>query len=118
MTEFVTVCDEGEIAEGDRLIAEIDGKEIGIFHVDGEYFAVLNFCLHQGGPLCEGSSRGTVDAAPGEWEYTWVKEGKLIMCPWHGWEFDLTTGEYLVNKKYKLPTYHVVVDNGQVKIAV
>jgi nitrite reductase/ring-hydroxylating ferredoxin subunit len=82
----------GEIPPGGRKLVEIAGRSIGVFNVNGEYFALRNRCPHQGGPLCEGRLAGYVDwTTPGE--YSYVRDGEILRCPWHGWEFDLRTGQ-------------------------
>jgi 3-phenylpropionate/trans-cinnamate dioxygenase ferredoxin subunit len=82
----------GDIPPGERLIVDVGGREIGIFNVDGRFYALRNRCPHQGGPLCSGLVAGGLEATrPGE--YTYDAERKLVRCPWHGWEFDLATGQ-------------------------
>jgi 3-phenylpropionate/trans-cinnamate dioxygenase ferredoxin subunit len=80
-----------DIPPGKRLIVEVAGRSIGVFNVAGVFFAVKNSCPHQGGPLCLGRTVGLATAGrPGEIAYT--REGEILRCPWHGWEFDLATG--------------------------
>jgi 3-phenylpropionate/trans-cinnamate dioxygenase ferredoxin subunit len=74
------------------MIVDLDGRSIGIFHVGNEYYALRNRCPHQGGELCRGDLVGLLEAdRPGE--YRFDAKRKLLACPWHGWEFDLATGE-------------------------
>jgi nitrite reductase/ring-hydroxylating ferredoxin subunit len=81
-----------EIPPGERKIVDIDGRSIGVFNVGGEYFALLNRCPHQGGPLCKGNTHGFLrSAGVGEFHYT--RAGEIVRCPWHGWEYDLRTGQ-------------------------
>jgi 3-phenylpropionate/trans-cinnamate dioxygenase ferredoxin subunit len=81
-----------EIPPGQRRLVNVNGRDIGIFNVDGEYFAVSNRCPHEGASLCKGRIVGLVEAAePGAYQYS--RRGELIRCPWHGWEFDLRTGK-------------------------
>jgi len=81
-----------EIAPGERKIVDVDGRSIGVFNVGGEYFALLNRCPHQGGPLCKGNTHGFLrSAGVGEFHYT--RAGEIVRCPWHGWEYDLRTGQ-------------------------
>src|SRR6266542_265318 len=78
----------GEIPPGTRKIVEVAGRSIGVFNVAGAFYAVRNRCPHQGGPLCQGQLSGiVVSPRPGEYEY--VREGEILRCPWHGWEFDI-----------------------------
>lgn len=114
--KLVSICSTDELREGERYIEEVDGVEIAVFNVEGEYKAVVNFCAHQGGPVCEGGLTGTTTAKTDELDYDWEREGEIINCPWHGWEFDLQDGKHLSDPDYQLITYDVVVDNGVVKV--
>jgi 3-phenylpropionate/trans-cinnamate dioxygenase ferredoxin subunit len=81
-----------EIPPGERKIIELAGRSIGIFNVGGEFYALRNTCPHQGGPLCQGRVTGFLMArVPGEYSYT--RRGEIVRCPWHGWEFDIKTGQ-------------------------
>jgi 3-phenylpropionate/trans-cinnamate dioxygenase ferredoxin subunit len=81
-----------EIPPGERKIVTIGGRTIGVFNVAGEYYALRNSCPHQGGPLCAGRLTGFLEArVPGE--YTYTRRGEILRCPWHGWEFDIKTGQ-------------------------
>lgn len=87
------------------------GKSIGLFNVDGVLRAVLNVCPHELAPVCLGRVGGTtLPSAPGE--YLWGREGEILACPWHGWEFDLLTGECLTDRR-RLRLYDVQVQTGQ-----
>lgn len=80
------------IAPGERLIVEIAGRSIGVFNVAGEFFALRNRCPHQGGPLCHGPVSGFMTSSgPGEYRFT--RPGEFVRCPWHGWEFDIRSGQ-------------------------
>ncbi|PGF13835.1 (2Fe-2S)-binding protein [Natrinema sp. CBA1119] len=121
MSEHV-VADADDLPAGDRLITEIEGSEIGVFNLDGEYRAYLNWCPHQGAPCCEGTVTGkyTADFDPETLETTdeWIREGEFLYCPWHAWEFDLETGECTTNRSYSLPTYSVYEKDGKVVVSV
>jgi 3-phenylpropionate/trans-cinnamate dioxygenase ferredoxin subunit len=81
-----------EIPPGGRKVVEISGRSIGVFNIDGEFFALRNRCPHAGGPLCEGVLSGFVRSEmPGEYDY--VRKGEILRCPWHQWEFDVKTGQ-------------------------
>ena len=81
-----------EIPPAGRKIVEVGGRSIGIFNVDGEFFALRNSCPHEGGPLCRGVRCGEVTSdMPGEYRYS--RPGQILRCPWHGWEFDIRTGQ-------------------------
>jgi nitrite reductase/ring-hydroxylating ferredoxin subunit len=86
------VATVGEIPSGQRKIVEVAGRSIGLFNINGEFFALRNRCPHQGGPLCQGRLSGRlVAAAPGQYNYG--HPGEMLRCPWHGWEFDVPTGQ-------------------------
>ncbi len=87
------ICRVSELPAGGRKIVEIAGRSIGVFNFgDGRYYAVRNRCPHRGAPLCEGKLIGLV-TADRPYHITREREGEIIRCPWHGWEFDLTTGK-------------------------
>lgn len=91
MAKYV-VATVGEIPPGGRKIVEIAGRSIGVFNIAGEFFAIRNSCPHQGGPLCKGMVSGFLLATvPGQ--YTYLRKGEIVRCPWHGWEFDIKTGQ-------------------------
>jgi 3-phenylpropionate/trans-cinnamate dioxygenase ferredoxin subunit len=102
----------GEIPPGGRKIVEVEGISIGVFNVGGELFALRNRCPHQGGPLCEGKLWGLLEArAPGE--YTLSRRGEILSCGWHGWEFDLRTGQSWTDpRRLRARTYEVRVEAG------
>jgi nitrite reductase/ring-hydroxylating ferredoxin subunit len=86
------VASVDEIPPGERKIVEIAGRSIGVFNVHGEFYALRNRCPHQGGPLCTGPVGGFVSSSePGEYRLT--RHGEILRCPWHGWEFDIRTGQ-------------------------
>ena len=101
-----------EIGLGQRKIVEANGISIGVFNVNGVYYALRNRCPHQGAPLCQGSLKGTtLPSQPGE--YVWSREGEILRCPWHGWEFDVRTGRSLCNpQKMRVRTYDVTLETG------
>ena len=91
MNKRFEICPANELLPGERTIVELNGHSIGVFNVDGEYYALKNDCPHQRAPLCQGKVTGTTAAAePGE--VKWKDDGQILRCPWHGWEFDIETG--------------------------
>ncbi len=86
------VAETAEIAPGQRKLVQVKGRAVVVFNLDGEYYALLNRCPHQGGNLCDGKVTGVVvSSEPGEYEY--FPERQIIRCPWHSWEFDIRTGK-------------------------
>lgn len=103
------VCSASELGPGDRRIVEVEGRSIGVFNLDGEFHAVTNVCPHQRAPLCEGTLSGTT-RADGVKDVEWERDGEILVCPWHGWEFDVTSGESVFNPhRWHVTTYETDV---------
>lgn len=98
-----------DIPPGGRLIVEVEGRSIGVFNVGGVFHAIRNLCPHQGAPLCEGRVLGTtLPSRPGE--YILGRTGEIVRCPWHGWEFDITTGRSVFDPgRCRVRSYPVTV---------
>jgi nitrite reductase (NADH) small subunit len=97
---YVKLTTQSELpAEGEAKEFELADKVICVANVNGTITAMDNVCLHMGGPLGQG-----------------VVEGNKIVCPWHGWEYDLKTGELSDDPKSKLPVYSIKIQNGDVLI--
>ena len=81
-----------DFPDGGVRILDVAGKSIGFFRRGEKVYGVLNVCPHRAAPVCRGEVCGTMlPSAPGELEYG--LEGWVLRCPWHGWEFDIRTGE-------------------------
>ncbi len=81
-----------DLPPGSRKLVSVRGRPIAVFNLGGDYFGLLNRCPHQGGSLCEGLLTSVLTAdRPGE--YIMSRHGEIIRCPWHGWEFDIRTGQ-------------------------
>lgn len=103
-----------DIDENERIILEIDGLEIAVFNVAGEFLAVLNYCVHQSGPLCEGSLSGSLEAEPPDFVWEFDDDPRVVTCPWHYWKFDIRTGENVRDDSYRVPTFETEVEDGEV----
>jgi nitrite reductase (NADH) small subunit len=101
MPTYVPVMSTQELAPGDATERIVNGKAIALFNVSGQFYALSNFCLHRGGPLGQGRL-----------------DGPVIMCPWHAWTFDVTTGENTVNAELKMSCFPIKVEDGQVLVEV
>ncbi len=110
MKHVVAALDE--IPPGGRKIVEVAGRSIGIFNLGGDFFALRNRCPHQGGPLCEGKIWGALESSrPGEFRYS--RGGEILACIWHGWEFDIRTGQsYCEPRRLRVRSYEVQVEPG------
>ena len=94
------VCDAEDLQPGQGRTFSVEGRSIALFNVDGKYYAIEDECTHEGGPLGEGLLRGT-----------------HVLCPWHGAEFDVTTGAVLSPPAdFAVSTFPVVVEAGEVKV--
>ena len=106
-----------EIGPGEVKLVQVKQHSIGIFNVNGEFVAALNVCPHELAPVCRGRLGGTtLPSAPGE--YRWGREGEILACPWHGWEFDLRTGRALADERIRLRLYPVTVEDGTIFITL
>jgi len=103
-------------ADGSRVIVDVKGIEIAVFRVDGEFHALPNYCPHQVGPLCEGGLSGRIETDETGWEWNYESEERYIHCPWHGWMFDVTTGQSPDSDDYRVPTYDVEIDDGVIYV--
>jgi nitrite reductase (NADH) small subunit len=99
--EFVTVARVEDVPPGTLRVVRAGGREVALAHVDGRFYATQNDCLHLKGPLGEGSLEGTV-----------------MTCPWHGWQYDVRTGENEFDRAIALETFEVAVADGEVRVAV
>jgi nitrite reductase/ring-hydroxylating ferredoxin subunit len=116
----VPVASSTDIEERGRLIIDIDQTVIGIFRVDGKLYAYHNVCPHQGGPACQGRIiprvRERIDA-DGSAHGMYFDESELhVVCPWHGSEFVITTGEHAALPNFGLSPVSVHEDEGTVYV--
>jgi len=99
VSEFLRALPIAELPAGQCREALVAGKAVALFNVDGRVYALSNTCIHRGGPLGQGSLSGS-----------------SVMCPWHAWTYDVTTGESTVNPDLKVDRYEVKVEDGQVLV--
>jgi 3-phenylpropionate/trans-cinnamate dioxygenase ferredoxin subunit len=101
-----------DIPPGSRKLVRVGTRDIVVFNVAGELFALSDKCPHKGGSLSKGRLTGAVEsAAPGT--YTYSRPGEIIRCPWHGWEFDVRTGRSWCDPaRLRLMNYTVSVEPG------
>ena len=95
----------------------VKGRPIAIFNLNDEFFGMLDRCPHQGGSLCAGVSTGLLRSnKPGHYET--VRAGEFVRCPWHGWEFDIRTGQsYCDPERIRSKAYPVAAEPGSSVIA-
>lgn len=118
--EDIYVARIDEFEDNSRKVISHGPHEVGVFHVDGSFVAWRNECAHQAGPVCQGrlfpkvvepvSDEGTVHGM----QYV---DGTLhIVCPWHGYEYDLRTGRNAGNDRLRLSKIDVLVKEGAVYV--
>ena len=100
-SQFRSVARVNEIPPGTIAALQVDGEDIAVANVGGEFFATQGHCLHLQGPLGEGRL-----------------EGPVLSCPWHGWQYDVRTGENEFDRAIQLQTYAVKVEDGEVKVSL
>ena len=109
-----------EFGEGSRKVISAGKAEIWVFRVGEEFYAYENSCLHQGGPVCEGVTIGKVETVLGENKGVVVErfsEKEIhIVCPWHGWEYEVTTGECAADRRLRLRKYEVELRGEEVYV--
>lgn len=115
---YVARTDEFE-NQGRKVICH-GPHEVGVFHVDGSFVAWRNECAHQGGPICQGRLFPKVEE-PLSPERTvhglrYVDGSLHIVCPWHGYEYDVRTGRNSANEQLRLKKVDVLVKEGAVYV--
>jgi nitrite reductase/ring-hydroxylating ferredoxin subunit len=105
-----------DFQEGRATIVKADGREIGVVRWAGSIYAIRNICPHQSAPLCEGRVEPRILAKPTVGVIELDREDLVLSCPWHGWEFELTSGRSVFDPDYRVRTYEVEVRDGRVLV--
>ena len=101
MPEFLNAAKVSELKPGSAKVIEAGGKTIALCHAEGKFYALDNTCLHRGGPVGEG-----------------FIDGELITCPWHGWQYDVKTGQSTMNPGAKLACYETRIEGDDILVEV
>jgi nitrite reductase/ring-hydroxylating ferredoxin subunit len=101
MSEFVRVASRKDIPEGQGRLYEVNGRQVALFKVAGKFHAIDNVCEHQGGPLADGELDGCV-----------------VTCPWHGWTYDVASGQSPDDPDTKVERFEVSVDGDDVLVRI
>jgi nitrite reductase/ring-hydroxylating ferredoxin subunit len=101
VADYETVAKLEDIEPGELASVKVGETEHAHARVDGEVYAVQGHCLHLQGPLCEGRLKG-----------------HMLSCPWHGWQYDVRTGENEFDRAIRLETYEVRIEDGDVRVAL
>ena len=119
MTETF-VAKAGSLAEGERMVVAVGKKEIGVFRHRGNFYAYSNYCLHSGGPACEGLiiARVTEQILPDKTSagLFFSDDETHFVCPWHGYEYNIETGVCAGDRKQKLRSFPVIEKDGGVYV--
>jgi nitrite reductase (NADH) small subunit/3-phenylpropionate/trans-cinnamate dioxygenase ferredoxin subunit len=99
MSRFVTVAKRSDLKPGACLSVEAEGFGVALFNVEGVVYALDNTCPHAGGPLGEGTLHG-----------------EIVECPWHGWRFNVRTGERPANPEFTVACYEVAVEGDDIRV--
>ena len=110
-------CKTADVPDGAAKIVTLGKLSVGVFRLDGAFYALLNICPHKGAALCEGPVCGTTKQTT-EREFVYDRAGELVRCVWHGWEFDIRSGEFLVDRSVKARTFDVSVENDDVFVHI
>ncbi len=101
MPQFVRVAALNEIPDGTSKEVELQGRVVALFNRNGQIHAIDGICPHAGGPLSE----GTLD-------------GFVVTCPWHGWQFDVTSGRSVYNSACVQQCYEVRIEGGEILLSL
>ena len=121
MTEYFFAKEE-EIKDREQLVKVFNRREIGLFRLGDEYYAWENNCPHMGGPVCQGRIINRVDERLDNEKkshgYRYVEEDVHIVCPWHGYEFNIRTGRHPGNTSAQLKGFVVSVRSGEIYVDI
>lgn len=113
MAELHFACNAEDVPSDAARIVRVKNRSVGIFKLPDGFHALLNICPHRGAPLCEGPVCGTTQSTD-EREFVYGRAGELVRCAWHGWEFDIRTGQSLVDPKMSAKKLPVTVDDDKI----
>jgi nitrite reductase (NADH) small subunit len=100
LAAFVSIAKVSELQRGRGKTVSIGDRKIAVFNVNGTFYAIDNTCLHRGGPLGDGGL-----------------EGCIVVCPWHGWKYDVTTGVSTLNAAVRVACYVTRVEGEEVQVS-
>ena len=110
-------CKTSEVPTDAAKIVSIGRLSVGLFRLDDGFHALLNVCPHKGAALCEGPVCGTTKQTD-RTEFIYDRAGELVRCSWHGWEFDIRTGEFLVDKNIRTKSFPVTVEDDDLYVMI
>lgn len=101
MPEWIRVAAVSDVPPGSCGEFVASGRVVALYNVEGQYYALDGICPHQGGPLGKGSLCGSI-----------------VTCPWHGFQFDVTTGQHPTSKSLTHPIFPVKVESGEILVEI
>jgi nitrite reductase (NADH) small subunit len=101
MSELIKVAETSDLQPGTGKTVTVGERDLALFNVGGKFHCIDNVCPHRGGPLGEG-----------------MLEGSVVVCPWHGWRFDVCTGQSPVVPTAKVEKFECVVEGNDVKVKI
>ena len=102
--------------EGSVRMLDVGGHRVGLYRLDDDLYALADRCPHRGGPLCSGRIATPVEVRDGT--VTIGTPRSIVRCPWHKWEFEISTGRCLVDERLRVKRYSVRVDGDQVVVSL
>lgn len=100
MTEWIDVCGQNALADGENIVVDVDGADVAVFRIDGDYYAIEDVCTHDGAEIASGEV-----------------EGDEIICPRHGARFCIKTGEVTAPPAYEaIACFPVRIEDGRVQV--
>jgi len=99
--DFIEVADISDVSSGQIKGVEVDGRKLIISNFNGQFYAMDGVCAHAGGPLCKGEL-----------------DGRVVVCPWHGWEYDVETGLCDVEPTLKQQVFAVRIDEDKIMVSL
>jgi len=100
MPDFIKVAKTSDLAPGQKMLVEYDEEDVGLFNLNGQFYAISDVCTHDNGPLVEGEL-----------------DGEHIICPRHGARFNVKTGEQTMPAFAPVPLYDVKIEGDDILIA-
>lgn len=111
----VVSCFKHEVPERGAKILDAGRFGVGVFRQGDQYYALGNYCPHQGAPVCVGTVTG-VAVSRNNYSVGWERDGEILRCPWHAWEFDIATGRSLTVPGRRVRVYQTYVDGDRVVV--
>jgi nitrite reductase (NADH) small subunit len=111
------VAHASDLKPGEHKIVRIKNIELGLYNIGGSFYAIHSMCPHQFGPACRGpvTAKSVCDEST-DWQFQWTRAGEILVCPWHGMQFDILNGQSLSDKNLRLRTFPVRVVDDEVRV--